>query len=121
MHIAPLVQNNSILKKDQKIGLTIRDLRILRNEKWGSKIGVTLLEIVFESTCGRIIVKRLQYSFDYRSDISSMYRAVTGNEIDEEKGFDSSEIIGKSIIGTVSKYESKGYSGTTVKDFEAVK
>lgn len=121
MYIAPIVQNNSILKEGQKIELIIKDLRILRNEKWGSKLGVTLLEIVFESICGRIIVKKLQYSFTYKSEINQIYEAVTGREIDGEKGFDSNEIIGKSISTIVSKYEYKGYRNTTVIDFEAVK
>lgn len=121
LYIPPLVQNNSDLKNGKKIRIIIKDIRILRNEKWGSKVGTTLLELVFESTCGRIIVKKVPYSFAYNSDISKIYESATGKVLNMEKGFDSDEIIGKLIVGTISKYEHKGYTGTTVIDFEAVK
>lgn len=120
MIITPIVQDNSILKNGEHKKLTIRDLRILTNEKWGAKIGVKLLELVFETECGRIIVKKVPYSFDPNSDISKIYEAATGKVIDVERGFDSSEIIGKSILSTVSKYESKGYVGTTVINFRGL-
>ena len=121
MHIAPQVQDNSKLVDKKKIKIKMLDLRILRHENWGSKSDVTLLEGVFETECGRVIVKRMTYSFDPRSDISKIYKAITGKEIDPNIGFDSNEIIGKSVFATVSKYESKGYIGTTIKNFEAIK
>ena len=41
-YIAPLVQNNSGLKKGSVANVIIRDVRIIRNAKWGTKQGVTL-------------------------------------------------------------------------------
>ena len=34
----------------------------------------------------------MTYSFDPRSDISKIYKAITGKEIDPNRGFDSNEI-----------------------------
>lgn len=57
-YIAPLVQNNSGLKKGSVANVIIRDVRIIRNAKWGTKQGVTLLEFIFETQCNHIVVKR---------------------------------------------------------------
>lgn len=35
-YIQPLVQNNSGLKKGSTVNSIIRDIRIIRNAKWGS-------------------------------------------------------------------------------------
>ncbi len=68
-YIAPLVQNNSGLKKGSVANVIIRDVRIIRNAKWGTKQGVTLLEFIFETQCNHIVVKKIPYSFDDNNEI----------------------------------------------------
>ena len=77
-YIAPLVQNNSGLKKGSVANVIIRDVRIIRNAKWGTKQGVTLLEFIFETQCNHIVVKKIPYSFDDNNEIHDIYEAATG-------------------------------------------
>lgn len=116
-YIAPLIQNNSGLKKGSVVNSTIRDIRIIRNAKWGSKQGVTLLELVFETHCNHIVVKKIPYSFDDSNEIHKIYEAATGKSFDVKRGFKVSDILDKTIEATVDKYLHKGYEGTTLVDF----
>lgn len=116
-YIAPLRQDNSNLKKGEDVKVKILDVRIIRNANWGSKRDVTLIEIVFETECNHIVVKKVPYSFEYTSDINLIYEAVTGDSIDDKKGFKLSEILDKTIEATVDKYLHRGYEGTTLIDF----
>lgn len=116
-YIQPLVQNNSGLKKGSAVNSIIRDIRIIRNAKWGSKQGVTFLELVFETQCNHIVVKKIPYSFDDSNEIHKIYEAATGKCLDVKRGFEVSEILDKTVKATVDKYLYRGYEGTTLVDF----
>lgn len=116
-YIAPLVQNNSGLKKGLVVNVIIRDVRMIRNAKWGVKQGVTLLEFVFETQCDHIVVKKIPYSFDDNNEIHDIYEAATGKYLDVKRGFKVSEVLDKTIDATVDKYLHRGYEGTALIDF----
>ena len=116
-YIAPLVQNNSGLKKGSVANVIIRDVRIIRNAKWGTKQGVTLLEFIFETQCNHIVVKKIPYSFDDNNEIHDIYEAATGKSFDVKRGFKVSEILDKTIDATVDKYIYRCYEGTSIIDF----
>lgn len=107
IYIAPQYQDNSDLKEGSTVIAEVMDIKVLSNHKWGKYNDVKVTEITFKTDCNHIIVQKEKHSIAKVSVLNQLYAAITGRNIDIKIGFDTKEILNKTVKATVGKYKIK--------------
>ena len=119
IYIAPQYQDNSDLKEGATVIAEVMDIKVLSNQKWGNESNVKVTEIIFKTDCNHIIVQKEKHSIAKVSVLNQLYSTITGRNIDTTLGFNTKEILNKTIKATVSKYKGKrGNEGAKLVDFK---
>lgn len=97
---------------------TITNVETIIKNIWFGKFNQQVVCITFGINDGTSFTQEVTASLHELSTFSKIVKAATGNIIDKYSNYDESNLIGKTVIGDLVKFENKGKPIFRLRNFQ---